>query len=353
MMSLVTRCPKCHSDFVVKLKELQAHDGLVRCGSCAHIFDGFETLQSDLPTLTQRAERAAQQYETQKYETQHNETQHYETQRPDAHQPESEPAVLRRRAARPTPFFESPQTPSQEELERAYFDSEPTLRSGLTDGRENSDVSERLSFSARMPEPDSDDQDHSILGESRLRGEGGVAGRTPPEFLVDHVDTQRLKMLLWGLMSALALALLVLQLAYVFRNDLATQAPILRPMLESMCVKLKCEVSLRRYLERISVSVIALERQPSATQDAKSSSMVLKFSMRNRFNQAQPWPDLALELIDVSGTVVLRKVMRPQEYLPREFVGKPFAPAQEVTLNVPMTVTGLQINGYTLKPFFP
>ena len=158
---------------------------------------------------------------------------------------------------------------------------------------------------------------------------------------------------LWSLASVLALGLLVIQLAYVYRNDIATQFPSFRPAVDAMCSKLGCEVSLRRYIERISVSVIAFERQASTTQEGKPAEMSLRFSMRNRLNQAQPWPGLTLELTDASGTVVSRKRMSPNDYLPTQLVDKPFASNQEVSLILPVTVTGLQINGYTLKPFFP
>lgn len=209
-----------------------------------------------------------------------------------------------------------------------------------------------MPFFSQSDEQLADEAELSIQGESRLRSEGTSVGRTQPEFLIDEVDTQRLKMLLWSLASALALALLVVQLAYIYRNDLATQMPSLRPTLDAMCSTLKCEVSLRRQLERISVSVIAFERQ-TASQEGKPVDMTLKFSLRNRLNLPQPWPHLSLELTDASGTVVLRKPLSPREYLPVALVDKPFAASQDVTLSVPMTVTGLQINGYSLKPFFP
>lgn len=296
-MSLITRCPKCQSDFVVKLEQLQALDGLVRCGTCAHIFDGFATLESQLPTLTQRP-----------------------SDEPAALVPvasAAEPAVLRHR------------------VERSDIES-----------------SNRFSFSAKPAEHVAESSG-TILGESRLRGDGPSVGRTQPEFLVDEVDTPRLKMLLWSLASVLALGLLVIQLAYVYRNDIATQLPALRPAVDAMCAKLGCEVSLRRYIERISVSVIAFERQASPTQEGQPVEMSLRFSLRNRLNQAQPWPGLSLELTDASGTVVVRKRMSPKEYLPAQFADKPFAANQEVSLSLPVAVTGLQINGYTLKPFFP
>jgi len=330
-MSLVTRCPKCHSDFVVKLEQLQALDGLVRCGACAHIFDGFATLESPLPTLTQRPGAGEPP----------RSSLHATTGAPGATAasaaPIVEPAVLRHRAERSEPF------------ERR---EEQTPEPAVFSVRADSESPHKFSFSAR-PDDFAPDSSGTILGESRLRGEGPSVGRTQPEFLVDEVDTPRLMMLLWSLASMLALGLLVIQLAYVYRNDIATQIPSWRPALDAMCAKLNCEVSLRRYLERISVSVIAFERHSSPEQESKSIDMSLRFSLRNRLNQPQPWPGLSLELTDASGTVVLRKRMSPNDYLPAALADKPFAANQEVSLLLPVTVTGLQINGYTLKPFFP
>jgi predicted Zn finger-like uncharacterized protein len=345
-MSLVTRCPKCQSDFVVKLEQLQALDGLVRCGACAHIFDGFATLQSQLPTLTQRpgvgsvvrADSTAPTLTTT---------------------PVPAPAISSTSASIPTPSSALAPTVLRHRAERseprAFSESESHAE--RAEPRETPRSTQRFSFSAQTAEhehtQEQERSDAMIVGESRLRGDGASVGRTQPEFLVDEVDTPRLKLLLWGLGSVLALALLMVQLAYVYRNDLASLVPAWRPALESLCVKLQCEVSLRRHLERISVSVIAFERQSAADQDAKSAEMTLKFSLRNRFNQAQPWPYLSLELTDASGTIVLRKRLSPNEYLPVALVDKPFAPSQEVSLILPVTVTGLQINGYSLKPFFP
>lgn len=43
-MALVTRCSNCDTTFRVTAQHLKAHGGDVRCGSCAHIFNGFATL---------------------------------------------------------------------------------------------------------------------------------------------------------------------------------------------------------------------------------------------------------------------------------------------------------------------
>jgi len=329
-MSLVTRCPKCNNDFVVTLEQLQALDGLVRCGACTHIFDGFSTLQSQLPTLTQRPGTGLTRGA-----------------------PLAAPTVTGNFAREPTVLRHRADRGDRAERAEPQVLSEAAPRTERGDPGEISRPPQRFSFSAQSADLEQERSNTTIVGESRLRGEGESVGRTQPEFLVDEVDTPRLKMLLWSLGSFFALALLVVQLMYVYRNDLASQVPALRPALESLCVKLRCEVSLRRHLERISVSVIAFERQSSADQASKSAEMSLKFSLRNRFNQPQPWPYLSLELTDASSTVILRKRLSPSEYLPAALVDKPFAASQEVSLILPVAVTGLQINGYSLKPFFP
>jgi len=54
-MSLVTRCPRCQRAFQVVLDQLRLHDGLVRCGGCSMVFDGYACLETNLPTLTRLA----------------------------------------------------------------------------------------------------------------------------------------------------------------------------------------------------------------------------------------------------------------------------------------------------------
>lgn len=41
---MITQCPACGTSFRVTLPQLRAQHGRVRCGRCAHVFDGFETL---------------------------------------------------------------------------------------------------------------------------------------------------------------------------------------------------------------------------------------------------------------------------------------------------------------------
>ena len=45
-MAIVTRCPACNTVFRVAPPQLQARNGMVRCGRCMTVFDGFKTLST-------------------------------------------------------------------------------------------------------------------------------------------------------------------------------------------------------------------------------------------------------------------------------------------------------------------
>ena len=49
-MTEITRCPKCGTRFKVTDAQLDAHDGLVRCGHCHDIFDARKHLHDDEPS---------------------------------------------------------------------------------------------------------------------------------------------------------------------------------------------------------------------------------------------------------------------------------------------------------------
>jgi len=49
-MSTSTQCPQCNTRFKVSHEQLDAHQGLVRCGLCQAVFNAAEHLQDDQPS---------------------------------------------------------------------------------------------------------------------------------------------------------------------------------------------------------------------------------------------------------------------------------------------------------------
>ena len=380
-MSLVTRCPKCQSDFMVSLEQLRVHQGLVRCGSCTHIFDGHAALESQLPVLTQRAEHFRETLATSVEKlapaaqtTARGDGQTFSPpvrQEPSPEQRSglnrvpnrlsvqapaqaaSAPSVLRRRAQTGAELEPEPEEPfsALQPERKPRFGRESIFEQTPTYGREPT-----LDRASGMDTEPTFEREPAlrVQGEARLRGESRLAaGRGTPDFLIDETPLDGLRRGLWLLLAVLAGALLVLQLMYVYRNELVTRMPSLLPMARAACVQLKCEVSFVRHLERITIDSTALEQLAVTQAEGQASSLTLKFSMRNRFDKIQPWPHLSVELKDASGTPVLRKVLAPESYLPESMVARPFAAQQEVHISVPLVVNGLQISGVQLNRFFP
>ncbi len=49
-MTEITQCPECRTRFKVTDAQLDAHDGLVRCGHCHDVFNAREHLHDDEPS---------------------------------------------------------------------------------------------------------------------------------------------------------------------------------------------------------------------------------------------------------------------------------------------------------------
>jgi hypothetical protein len=205
-------------------------------------------------------------------------------------------------------------------------------------------------------EPEDDDTREPVLGETRTRYSSATdVGRAPPEFLdQDRQERRGLMRKVWGYACLLGLIALGLQLVYAYRTDIANSVPVLRPVLDVACKPLGCTVGYARRLERIAISSSSLQPPPGAAAiDDGRSRLVLNLVLRNRYDKPQHWPALVLDLTDLSDTVVVRKVLMPENYLTPEQLSGPFGPAGELKISVPIEVTGVQVNGYQLDKFFP
>lgn len=157
----------------------------------------------------------------------------------------------------------------------------------------------------------------------------------------------------WMLLVLIGLIALGLQAIYVYRNDIATRFPATRGALVSACVRLHCQVGFERRIERISVMSSSLRPPPGATPEEGHSRFVFRAVLRNRYDNPQPYPALVLDLTDFSDTVVARKIITAQHYLPSGQAELPFAPGADVNVEVPLDVTDLSVNGFQVDKFFP
>jgi len=153
----------------------------------------------------------------------------------------------------------------------------------------------------------------------------------------------------WGLMIALLVLALLLQLSYLWRADLAARIPSSRTLLQTMCNWLACQVGLPQNSELISIESSNLEA------DTNNSQLIsLNVLLRNRAHYALALPHLELTLNDTQERALARRIFKPAEYLATSQQAEAGIPAdQEISIKVWLALQELNPSGYRLVLIYP
>jgi predicted Zn finger-like uncharacterized protein len=170
-----------------------------------------------------------------------------------------------------------------------------------------------------------------------------------PEFLVREERPRRT--LLWALLAFVAASGLAAQAAYRYRTELAVLVPDTRAPLEAACQALGCDVPLPRRPD-----LIGIESSDLQTDARRDDVIVLNAVLRNRAPFPQEYPALELTLTDDADRPVLRRVLRPAEYLEPARAGQlasGIAAGSEAAFRVQLEAGRNRATGYRLYLFFP
>ncbi len=170
-----------------------------------------------------------------------------------------------------------------------------------------------------------------------------------PAFLAREDSPRR--PLLWATAAFVAAAFLLAQGAYRYRTELAVLYPEARAPLESACRALGCSVSLPRRPELMGIESSDLQA------DGRSENViVLNAVLRNRAPSPQEYPALELTLTDDADRPVVRRVLRPADYLGPARVAQAaggIAPGAEAAFRLSLDASRTRATGYRLYLFFP
>ena len=196
----------------------------------------------------------------------------------------------------------------------------------------------------------------SKLGQVATAAPALLPGRpetlTPPETdpLYPGAEPERLRHRAGWVAGSFLLALVLMtQIAFHYRGEIALVFPESRPTLAELCASLACEVPLPRRADLISIESSDLQADPS-----NPSVIVLTAALRNRAVFAQSHPSLELTLTDSQDQPLARRVLGVQDYLRRNTnVETGFPANSELPIKVYMEASSLNATGYRLYLFFP
>lgn len=296
-MSLVTRCPACATTFRVTPAQLSARGGRVRCGKCAGIFDGVTGLLTEEAIAALPVEPSPQMGLFDARETVN--TREDETRTAAAGEAAQAVDAVPEPFAEPVPAGEAEMLPGRDAAATAVDDAD-----------------------AGVPVP-------AFLAPPRRKASFS---------------------LVWTVFSLLALAAFAAQAALHFRSELAVLLPKARPYLATACDMLGCEVRLPRRADLMSIESSDLQAD---TQ--RRGVIVLNALLRNRAPFAQEYPALELTLTDQGDHPVIRRVLRPQDYLQNRnaALAGGVAGGAEETVRVYLDTGNIAATGYQLFLFYP
>ncbi len=148
-----------------------------------------------------------------------------------------------------------------------------------------------------------------------------------------------------GVVGVVLLGLLVLaQLTYLFRTELASRLPGLKPALVAACGKLRCTVPLPRNIDLMAIDASSMETDP-----AQPGVITLSVTLHNLASYAQAYPNLELTFTDLRDMPVGRRVFAPDEYLKDAAeAASGLGANRDNTLRLAIDASGLNAVGYRL-----
>lgn len=331
-MSMITRCPACHTLFRVVPDQLRISQGWVRCGKCAEVFDGSAALVDEAAL----ALAAAPMAEALPAPTNPTPTPALEPEPPvqalqaDRERPDdaAQPLVASTELAfevlgaldTPAPLAAPPVEPTLDPavaLEAApAVDAGPAMEMAPPESPVNADAAP---------------SDVSFLRASRRKAfwrKGGVRA-------------------VLSLCALLLMAALAVQVALQEHDRIATQWPDLQPALEQLCEVGGCQVGPWRQIDAIVIEGSSFNR-------LRGDVYRLGLGLRNTLTLALAVPSIELSLTDHLDQTVLRRVLTPQELgLPDKVLSGGQDWSGSVTLQVSLPTGTPRIAGYRVLAFYP
>ncbi len=311
MNGMRTTCPSCHAMFRVTPEQLAAHAGKVRCGKCAYVFNGFETLVNPIETVSLMA--PVEDDTEVKLATPALGAEAINLRR-SLSEADDGPTTAKEEGE----FQRDAEEINREIAASAHPDLIKEVQQGAKPGlKVSSDLHEKLN----------DLQRHLSSEEKRSRWRN----------------------LGWGLGVGILVLALGLQAVYFYRDSLAASYPATKPALRKACELLHCKINLLANPDLIKLDATELQTLPD-----KPRFVILNASLRNLANYRLAYPNLELTLTDNANQAVARRQFAPQDYLPPSLQADAGMPAQdELPIKLSLELVNLDAVGYKLLIYYP
>lgn len=376
-MALATKCPECGALFRVVADQLKLRGGLVRCGQCRTVFDAIGSLTYvDDGTMTQTrpmyppaasttaliaastalpkaASTAALPQKSRGKSTRHAQSRALgptTTLRiaPGTLPVAGKPAARAARADTAAANLGADLGAAETAAGVPTLMSPELLRDRLEEPRTASAT--QTAPSAHSPADGIEVIELAAPAHTKATSQTAAAVEEPAFIRATQRAPRRGFSVFFGGGSFLLGVFALIQLAVVFRTDLMTRWPQLRPALVQVCATFGCSLGWPAQPDQLAV--MGSELQAIAGTDVLELTAVV----RNRASFTQALPALEVTLTDARNRAVARKVFTAGDYLgaageSRARIDEGLAAGTDLTIRVYFEARGVQPAGFLVYPF--
>lgn len=298
-MALMTVCPACNTGFKVVQDQLRLHNGLVRCGACAHVFDASSRLQN-LPESSPNDSIQEMTISPQDW-----------INKPAvlALTGEGKPADLAQAQwtnLLPDGLHKTAAVPSAPEaayqsgvgvLNAAFNTPAPALHAGTIQKTTNPQT--QLAFDTGNS-PSSHAQ-RSVKPANEMTSGATKVGANILTFLL-------------ALLSLVAGLVILAQVLMAARYVVANQLPASKPMLLALCELAACKVEPAQWLTPLVLDALSLVKaNASVVPSSDSQTFRIQATVSNRSQLTVQTPDIELTVSNAQGNTIARKTLTPKQ----------------------------------------
>lgn len=387
---LITQCPHCQTRFRLTPAQLSVAAGHVRCGACLEVFHAADAAaglsQSDTPGNTEQTDKPPSPPQPPRPSP--GSVRQNDLDEPDLAALGLDESIVHEVnpdiAAGPVSSEAQPPAP---ELHEDFLSTPPARDFGPTFDHQRIGLDQVLpdqSVSADSTTPPRDQAEESTAAEAleEVRQPAVPASTTAASAAADELpvsdehlpggDDDRLEPAVtplglelleeellqqeqaparrpsrsWLWSSLALLALLALPTQYLFYNfDALARDRRSRPVLENICLLVRCELPARVDISRIRSTNLLVRPHPEYP-----NALAIDVILYNRADFAQPFPVLEMQFADATGQPLASRRFRPEEYLSGELAGVDLMPSQTpIHVGLSMLDPGEQARSYRLE----
>lgn len=148
---------------------------------------------------------------------------------------------------------------------------------------------------------------------------------------------------IWSIATLILILIASLQSIYFLRDEIAVYYPNAKPYLVQACQKLACTINLPKKIDFIVIDDSDMQ------EDAERTGLVhFASTLINNGSHVVAYPNLELTLTDVDDKPVIRRIFKPNEYLPAENnITDGIQAGEETRIKLAITTTSrIAVSGY-------